>query len=92
VEPIVIGKPEPLLFGMALARLGCAPEACLMIGDRPGTDILGAARLGMATALVRTGRFAVGYPWPTGLPPADWDVGSLTELLAELRAAYPGAF
>lgn len=83
-EPIVIGKPEPGLFRMALARLGYAPAETLMIGDRPDTDIAGAARLGLKTALVRTGRFAPGAPWPVTIPPPDWDVLSLTELLMAL--------
>lgn len=83
-EPVIIGKPNPLLYEMAMARLGCEPHECLMIGDRPDTDIAGAARLGMMTALVRTGRFAPGAPWPEGLPEPDWDVNSLSELLAGL--------
>jgi len=80
VEPIVIGKPQPLLYRMALQRLGVAPEHCLMIGDRPDTDIAGAVRLGLRTALVRTGRFAPGAPWPADLPPPDLDVDGLSEL------------
>ena len=83
-QPVIIGKPEPLLYRMALERLECAPEECLMVGDRPDTDIAGAARLGMPTALVRTGRFATGEPWPKGLPRADWDMGDLDELALEL--------
>ena len=51
-----------------------------MIGDRPDTDIAGAVRLGMPTALVRTGRFAPGEPWPQGLPRPDWDVVDLDGL------------
>ena len=82
-SPVVIGKPEPLLYRMALERLGCSPERCLMIGDRPDTDIAGAARLSMPTALVRTGRFAPGEAWPEGVPRADWDVADLDEM-AEL--------
>jgi HAD superfamily hydrolase (TIGR01450 family) len=80
-EPVVIGKPQPLLYRMALERIGCAAADCLMIGDRPDTDIAGAVRLGMLTALVRTGRFAPGEPWPDGLPRPDWDVADLYELL-----------
>ena len=81
VEPVFIGKPHPLLYQMAMQRLNVVAEECLMIGDRPDTDILGAARLGMKTALVRTGRFAPGRPIPTGLPQPNWDVTSLTDLL-----------
>lgn len=85
VEPIFIGKPHALLYQMALARLGVVPEDCLMIGDRPDTDIAGAAAMGMKTALVRTGRFLPGTPLPADLPLADWDVGSLSELFDALR-------
>ncbi|MGD8932821.1 MAG: HAD-IIA family hydrolase, partial [Chromatiales bacterium] len=53
VQPVIIGKPHPLLFEMALEQLGCEPEHCLMIGDRPDTDIAGAGAIGMKTALVR---------------------------------------
>jgi HAD superfamily hydrolase (TIGR01450 family) len=84
VEPVIIGKPNPLLFEMALELLGCPPEHCLMIGDRPDTDIAGAARLGMRTALVRTGRFAPGESWPNDIPPPDWDVPSLKHLLVQI--------
>lgn len=83
-QPIVVGKPEPLLFEMAMARIGAAPGNCIMIGDRPDTDIVGAARLGIRTALVRTGRFRPGEVYPPGLPVPDWDVVSLDALWAKL--------
>jgi 4-nitrophenyl phosphatase len=55
VEPIVIGKPERIMFDVALQRLGTTPEQTLMIGDRLETDILGAQRAGLPSALVLTG-------------------------------------
>lgn len=79
-KAIVIGKPEPLLYEMAMRRLGAEPADCVMVGDRPDTDILGAQRLGMRTALVRTGRFPPGEPLPGSVASPDWDVESLTEL------------
>ena len=82
VTPVVIGKPEPALFEMALARLGLPAADCVMVGDRPDTDILGAKRAGLRAALVRTGRFAPGARWPDGLPRPDWDVPDLAALLA----------
>ncbi|MER3456594.1 MAG: hypothetical protein C4304_06865 [candidate division GAL15 bacterium] len=54
-EPTSVGKPEPYPFEMALRRLGTAPQETLMVGDQIATDILGASRLGMRTALVLTG-------------------------------------
>lgn len=89
VGPVVIGKPRPPLFEMALRRLGCRPERCLMIGDRPDTDIAGAITCGLRAALVRTGRFAPGEPWPGDLPRPDWDVddlGALSDLLDDILA------
>ncbi len=84
VEPLFIGKPAPMLYRMALQRLGLQPERCLMIGDRPDTDIAGAQKLGMRTALVRTGRFRSGEPLPDGMSPPDFDVDDLGELIASL--------
>lgn len=51
--PVVAGKPEPAIFETALARFGGGPA--LMIGDRLDTDILGARRAGISSALVLTG-------------------------------------
>jgi 4-nitrophenyl phosphatase len=55
VEPTVIGKPHPPMFEAALELLGTDACQTLMIGDRMNTDILGAASVGMRTALVMTG-------------------------------------
>jgi HAD superfamily hydrolase (TIGR01450 family) len=90
VTPTVIGKPEPLLYEMALAGLGVAAPECLMIGDRPDTDIAGAERLGMWTALVRTGRFPPGRAWVRDIPPPDFDAADLDALADKLDARFPG--
>lgn len=90
VTPTVIGKPEPLLFEMALEQLDRVPAQCLMVGDRPDTDIAGAERLGMWTALVRTGCFPPGHAWDLRMPRPDFDVSDLFSLMAELDRAFPG--
>ncbi|MGD2119270.1 MAG: HAD-IIA family hydrolase [Chromatiales bacterium] len=89
VQPLFIGKPHALLFEQALSRLGLAAQQCLMIGDRPDTDIKGAALLGMQTALVRSGRFAPGQALPADCPAADFDVENLQQLEEQLRKFYP---
>ena len=89
VTPTVVGKPEPLLYEMALQQLGASAGRCLMIGDRPDTDIAGAARLGMWTALVRTGRFPPGAAWDLDLPKPDFDVAGLPALITDLDRAFP---
>lgn len=54
-EPEVVGKPEPTLVQMALARFGVRPDEALMIGDRLDTDIEAGIRAGVPTHLVLTG-------------------------------------
>ena len=51
--PLVAGKPETPIFDEARRRFGA--ERPLMVGDRLDTDILGARRAGMLSALVLTG-------------------------------------
>ncbi len=55
----VIGKPEPLLFERAAWALKLAPSDCVMIGDNPETDGLGAQKLGMPCILVGQGGLAL---------------------------------
>jgi glycerol 3-phosphatase-2 len=51
--PEIAGKPQPALFHAIAQRLGDGP--LLMVGDRPETDLAGAAAMGWDTALVLTG-------------------------------------
>lgn len=53
--PTIIGKPERGMFKAALRQAGSKASETLMIGDRIGTDIIGAKALGIQTALVMTG-------------------------------------
>jgi len=55
VEPLVIGKPEPTMFQLALAQMGAQPETTATIGDRLDTDILGGQRAGLITICVLSG-------------------------------------
>lgn len=51
VRPVVIGKPEPPLFRMALARLRLSATLVAMVGDSVASDIRGARAVGMPTVL-----------------------------------------
>jgi HAD superfamily hydrolase (TIGR01450 family) len=51
--PVVAGKPETPIFEEARRRF--AAERPLMVGDRLDTDILGARRAGIRSAIVLTG-------------------------------------
>jgi len=55
VKPVVIGKPKPVMYRIALEYLETAPHETLVVGDRLETDIAGGQELGCKTALVLTG-------------------------------------
>lgn len=81
VRPIVVGKPEPPLFRIALQRLGCRPHEAAMVGDSIASDVTGGRAVGMRTVLYA----------PDGAPSdaADVVVRSFAELarLAGVAAA-----
>ena len=54
-SPIIVGKPEPAMYQIALQRLKILPQNALVVGDRPETDIAGAQLLGCHTALMLSG-------------------------------------
>lgn len=72
-------KPDPRLFTAALERVGRAPSETLHVGDDPVRDILGAARLGLATCWVSAGR-----SWPPELPPPTHTVTHIEQLASLL--------
>ena len=51
VEPIVVGKPAPPLFSIALRRLGLAASDAAMVGDSIPSDMVGARGVGMRAVL-----------------------------------------
>lgn len=73
VRPVVVGKPEPPLFEIALQRLGLEAHAVAMVGDSIPSDMRGARAVGMVTVFYA----------PTGdvrSPDVDVRVGSFAEL------------
>jgi 4-nitrophenyl phosphatase len=83
VQPVIIGKPQPELYRIALSRMGISPEEGLMVGDRLETDIAGAQRIDCPTALVLSGVTSRedARDWT---PPPDIIADDLGSLLAEL--------
>ncbi len=51
-NPVVVGKPSPLMFDMALTALDIPRDRAVMIGDTPASDIAGARNAGIAGVLV----------------------------------------
>ncbi|MBG0786564.1 MAG: HAD-IIA family hydrolase [Anaerolineaceae bacterium] len=76
----IIGKPEPLLYQMALRRLGLKPEETLGVGDRLETDILGAQAAGISSAFVLSGASTLEQAQQMTTPP-DIILKNLSELV-----------
>lgn len=55
VAPTIVGKPGPLMFKLALERLGVLPGESLVVGDNLHTDVAGAKAAGIASVLVMNG-------------------------------------
>ncbi len=55
-----LGKPSPLLFDALAAEAGLERARMLMVGDDAEFDAAGAAALGLAGVLVRTGKYRPG--------------------------------
>ena len=51
----IIGKPQHLLFEIALARFRCRADQAVMIGDNDATDICGARRAGITPVRIGIG-------------------------------------
>ncbi|MEX1200657.1 MAG: HAD-IIA family hydrolase [Methylophaga sp.] len=81
--PIVIGKPEPILYQQALEILGTDQHNTIAIGDRLNTDILGAVNAGMRSLMVLTGVSSEADVAEVDYAP-DWilpDIRAITETL-----------
>jgi 4-nitrophenyl phosphatase len=55
VKPVIVGKPEPILYRQSIRRLGLSLDQIAALGDRLETDILGGIRAGIRTILVMSG-------------------------------------
>lgn len=82
----VAGKPEVPIFEEAVARFGA--QHPLFLGDRLDTDILGANRAGIASALVLTG---IDRPKHVLAAPAGSQPTYILGDLRELHEPYPEA-
>ncbi len=82
-RPDVVGKPHPPLYRLALQRLGTRPSRTLAVGDRLGTDIVGAQAAGIDSAWVLT-----GVDGPTDLMAAGASPTYVLASLADLLQPY----
>jgi HAD superfamily hydrolase (TIGR01458 family) len=78
IEPVVLGKPAPEFFSIALEMLGATPARTWMIGDDICTDVRGAQDAGIHGVLVRTGKYRSRDRG--GNAPPDAELASIAEL------------
>ncbi len=83
ISPIIVGKPSPEMYMVAMDRMGIKTEATLVVGDRLETDIAGAQKLGCPTALVLSGvtSWQAAQSWS---PRPEWIEPDLASLLNRL--------
>ena len=69
-------KPKPVIFELALQRMGTAPGDALFVGDRADIDVAGAHGVGMAAAWINRD----GSPLPGGVQAPEFEIRDLAEL------------
>ncbi|MBI5876996.1 MAG: HAD-IIA family hydrolase [Chloroflexi bacterium] len=86
VSPVVIGKPSPEAFWLALDEMQADRAHAAALGDRLDTDIEGGDRAGIATILVLTGVSNRADAEASPLKPT-WIFDDLPSLIAALEEA-----
>ena len=69
-------KPSPEPFKKILERLDVSAEECIMVGDWPERDVVGARKVGMKTAFAK-----YGDTFGTLESGADYDLENISELI-----------
>lgn len=80
-KAMVLGKPSPDFYQLALENLGLPPEKVVMVGDDIEMDIAGAQKVGMKTVLVRTGKYREGLVAQSDVTP-DVIIDSVVDLVS----------
>jgi HAD superfamily hydrolase (TIGR01458 family) len=78
-EAVIIGKPSPAFFQVALDDMGLAKDEVLMIGDDIDSDVGGAQEAGLKAVLVRTGKYRQIYAEASSIKP-DYIIDSISDL------------
>ena len=69
-------KPKPIIFELALKRLGTGAGDALFVGDRADIDVAGAQGAGMHAAWLNPD----SEPLPAGVAPPEYEIRDLGEL------------
>lgn len=55
IRPTGVGKPEAIMYELAMDQMGARPETTAAVGDRVATDIVGGKRAALTTIFVLSG-------------------------------------
>ena len=69
-------KPKPIIFELALRRMGTVAGDALFVGDRADIDVAGAQSVGMAAAWINRD----SSPLPEGVGAPEFEIRDLAEL------------
>lgn len=83
-RPYFIGKPEPAMAQLAMAKWNAAPEETVMIGDRIYTDVACGVNAGIDTILVFSGE-TTREIWQQSDVKPTWAVDSITDIYEVIR-------
>jgi len=83
-HPVIVGKPFPEMYRIALEQMNAQPNDTLVVGDRLETDIAAGQELGCTTALVLSGVTTQEQSkgWS---PPPDFIANDLNALLDKIE-------
>lgn len=76
---VITGKPSAAFFDAALDSLGMDGARVVVVGDDVQTDVGGAQRAGLRSALVKTGKYRADLVARSGVAP-DWTLDSIADL------------
>ena len=85
-EAVVVGKPSVRFFEMALADVGIPAGATVMVGDDIEGDVGGGLESGIASVLVRTGKYRPDLVAESGIEPTA-TIESIADLPGLLEAS-----
>ena len=69
VKAMIIGKPSPEFFQVALDDIGLKPSEVAIIGDDIDVDIGGGQQIGLKGIMVRTGKYRQSYAESSTIKP-----------------------
>ncbi|MGR8930942.1 MAG: TIGR01458 family HAD-type hydrolase [Gammaproteobacteria bacterium] len=79
-QAVVIGKPSPAFFQLAVDQLMLPAGQVMMVGDDIDSDVGGAQRAGLKGVLVRSGKYRAEYAEASSVRP-DWTIDTVADLI-----------